>query len=154
MSPRDKFYEMISSLSNTVINDDLFVVSEPVDIDGIKTAVYLAPRAISNFYGARTIEYTRFNLSDLTPVVLQSRGEEYVHELIARLSRYNIFKYRITDPRQANVTKTRFLTLAERDIQTAVVPKVFSQPVTVVLQAAKNSDFFVGSLTITLTPNI
>lgn len=154
MSPRDKFYEMISSLSNTVVNDDLFVISEPVAIDEIKTAVYLAPRAISNFYGARTVEYTRFNLSDLAPVSLQTQDEEYVHELIARLQRYNLFKYRINAPDNPSVTKTRFLTLAERDIVTAVVPRVFSQPVNVVLQAAPNSDFFVGSLIITLTPNI
>ncbi len=154
MSPRDKFYEMISSLSNTVVNDDLFVVSEPVGIDGIKTAVYLAPRAISNFYGARTIEYTRFDLSDFSPVVLRSNNEQYVHELVARLSKFNIFKYRITDPKQAGVTKTRFLTLSERDIVTAVVPRVFSQPINLVLQAEAVSDFFVGSLTITLTPNI
>lgn len=145
---------MLSSLSNVAVNDTLFEVSDPVDIDGIKTAVYLAPRGISNLYGARTIEYTRFNLSDLAPVVLQSRNEQYAHELVLRLKRYNIFKYRIFDPVQPDVTKTRFLTLTERDINSAVIPRVFSQPVTVALQASDVSDFFVGALSVTLTPNI
>lgn len=145
---------MLSSLSNVSVNDTLFSVSDPVDVDGIKTAVYLAPRAGSNLYGARTIEYTRFNLSDLAPVVLQSRNEQYSHELVKRLQRYNLFKYRIADPLQPDLTKTRFLTLAERDIVSAVLPRVFSQPVTISLQASDVSDFFVGSLAITLTPNI
>lgn len=154
MSPRDKFYEMLTSLSNVPVDERLFVVSDPVAVDGIKTAVYLTPTNASNLYGGRTIEYTRFDLSAVPLVAIKSNNEQYTHELVRRLVRYNIFKYRITSPKQADVTKTRFLTLSERDIVTAVVPRVFSQPIDVLLHADANSDFFVGSLTLRLLPNI
>lgn len=154
MSPRDKFLEMLSSLSNTPINEDLFIVSPPITVDGIKTTVSVTPVSKSNLYGARVVDYTRFDLSSLGGVSLKSNDEDYSHELVERLVRYNLFKYRIKDNRQPNATKTRFLTLSKNDVESAVLPRVFSTPVTVSLRAAATSDFFVGSLSVTLLPSI
>lgn len=154
MSQRDKFYEMLSSLSSTAINDLLFKVSKPIAVDGTKTVVTLEPYGESHLYGSRSVSYTRFDLSTVVGVELVTNNEQYTHELVQRLARFNLFKYRIYNPAQPSVTKTRFLTLTANDIVTAVVPRIFSQPVKMRIKAAEDSDFFVGELEITIRPAI
>lgn len=152
MGRRDRFYEMLTSLSNVVIHDGHFEVSAPIQIQEAKTSVQLTPKANSHLYGARAIHYTRFDLSATPVVTLVSNGEEHSHQIVERLQNHNFFKYRVINKNTPGIFKTRLLALEQEDISPEMVPKVFSHPVKIQLQASPESDFFIGTLTVELLP--
>lgn len=149
---RAKFFELLSSLSSHDIDQETFIVSPVEALDGVISRVTITPTEQSNIYGARKVQYKRFDLSTVDPVALTYQGETFTHELVKRLTHVVVAKYRFHDRLDNSVIIPRFLHLSLQDITNDVLPGYFPQTKAVLLQAKPESDFFIGSLTVMVSP--
>lgn len=149
---RIKFFELLSSLSSHVIDEESFIVSPVEALDGVLSRVTITPTERSNIYGARKVQYKRLDLSALKPVVLNYQGEVFTHDLVKRLTGLALAKFRFHDRQDASVIIPRFLHLSLDDMVNDSLPKYFLQTTAISLQARPDSDFFIGSLTVMVSP--
>lgn len=149
---REQFLEMLSSMTSHEITLDRFVVSPAQAVTGVITQVDITPTTQSNIYGARHMQYKRFDLATVPPVAMAHQGEQFVHELVTRLYAKTLFKYRLKDRQHPLVNVPRFLKLTPQDIVDTTLPTLIIANTVIVLQAHPESDFFVGSLTVLLNP--
>ncbi len=146
---RLRLCEVLSSLANCPITERDFVISDPVVVNGVVTSVMVEPRNRSRRYGFQQVEYKRFDLTQRPEITLDWRGEQNTHQLVQRAAMISHFPYRLLRNDGTSQTYPRRLRLQPEDI---VYEPIFATTnrTRVVLRAAENSDFFIGSWPVTL----
>lgn len=133
--------------------DDRFLVSPATAVQGVLTQVNITPTERSNIYGSRRLQYKRFDLSTVPPIVLVRHDELFVKQLAARLQNHVLFKYRVLDRKNPAIYIPRFLGISPDDIVDNTIPALLTHTTATFLSAAPDNDFFIGRLTVMLTPS-
>lgn len=146
---RLRLCEVLSSLANRPITERDFVISDPVVVEGVRTAVMIEPRNRSRCYGFQRVEYKRIDLSERASIEIAWKGEQNTHQLLERATMISHFPYRLLRNDGTNNTYPRRLRLQAEDI---IYESIFANTnrTVVILRAAENSDFFIGSWKVTL----
>lgn len=145
MGSKEVFYEILTSVSSTPINEEDFEVSAPIVIDVAKTMVNVKPKGQTAYYGAARLTYTRLDLNEIETVELTSQGETTYHQITQRLVDRRLFRYRIY------TEYNRFLYLTRNDIVDGTIQfNVPNEPNVLELTAEPSSYLFVGKLRVRL----
>lgn len=143
------FLEVLSYEADFPITDALFTVSEPVIVSGVETRVTITPKQ-TDFFGEKTINYRRFDLSELPRIKMRRLNAKTHSDLAYGLRLYPLFKYRLFDRRFPDQIAIRYLKLQPLDIQDEVLPNLHVTGQNFELHASPSSDCFVGSLKLSL----